>query len=789
MWTSHVSPNPVLFNRLMRPCVQFIRDHELFGEEHTSLSLHNLDLQVIRDPGSVLLKRSIHSRSVVDQHASALGEKVQRYYSKNMQLLADLCKNNTLSSSVWAVKSLSCGPQLGKDWAYFASLQKALASNQVVLVKGATGSGKSTCIPAALLSTEPQGRIIVSEPRRVAAISLAGYQQQALPGNLRQAVAYAVRFQSTVTPETKLIYQTDGVTLQYLLDDPCLLNVSYLILDEIHERSSNQILLLAIVLRVIRYNPRVHVILMSATLDEVQLLQYVRRYTASTSISLDNPQYSTDVSFQPCREDYILQIVDEIVTLHTTNTSLDDGILVFLSGADDIAVCLALLWERLSVLGAGKQGGRPWVVIPFHSKIPAQQAMYPFSPITGRRRIILATNVAETSVTIPGIRYVIDSGLQKRMVYLPEHSTSVLVVVPITMSSHMQRRGRVGRTQHGTCIFLYPKYVAENEMLINPHSSLQFEPTDHIYLMLQSFSQRFKESFPSFSFCLETTDLLDLVDSAKLSLTKQILYYTYLLTKAKSSSVTHKPTLCISVAGLAATLLPVSPRTALFLMVAYYYGVQREACLIAAGLEVGWDDLLGASSAPPLCQGSDHLSLLYTLVGPLPKTGMASQSYHQANRVARQLEDVLDKILKLHKDTLFEFLRSYVQLPDLMSNTSLAAETGDIIKLCLALTSHMTVAQRTSSGFRTLFSGAIVNPSGKSSCAGTTSNFLVYNHSIIIANKATAICCTEVSERMIKLNRWLAIGTPLEVVSQVSKEIPKAESQTTKLSFRRNVKR
>ncbi|EFO65626.1 RNA helicase, putative [Giardia lamblia P15] len=783
---SHVSLNLVLFNRLMRPCVQFIRDHELFGEVHTSPSLYNLDLQVIRDPGSVLLKRSIHSRSIVDQHALALGEKVQQYHSKNMQLLADLFKNKALpSSSVQTVKSLSSDPQLSKDWAYFAPLQKALASHQVILVKGATGSGKSTCIPAALLATEPQGKIIVSEPRRVAAISLAGYQQQALPGNLRQAVAYAVRFQSTVTLETKLIYQTDGVTLQYLLDDPCLLNVSYLILDEIHERSSNQILLLAIVLRVIRYNPKVRVILMSATLDEVQLLQYVRRYTASTSISLDNPHYSTDVSFQPCREDYILQIVDEIVTLHTTTTCLDDGILVFLSGADDIAVCLALLWERLSVLGTGRQGERPWVVIPFHSKIPAQQALYPFMPITGRRRIILATNVAETSVTIPGIRYVIDSGLQKRMMYLPEHSTSVLVVVPITISSHMQRKGRVGRTQQGTCIFLYPKYVVENEMLVNPHSTLQFEPIDHIYLMLQSFSQRFKESFPSFSLCLEVTDLIDLVDSTKLSLTKQTLYYSYLLTTTSPSSITRQPTLCISVAGLVATSLPVSPRTALFLMVAYYYGVQREACLIAAGLEVGWDDFLGTNNVPSLCQGSDHLSLLYALVSPLSKTGLASQSYHQANQVAHQLEDVLDRTFKLHKDTLFEFLRSYIQLPDLIANPSLATETGDIIRLCLALTSHMTVAQRTSTGFCTLFSGAIVNPSSKSSCAGTTSSFLVYNHSVVIANKVIAICCTELNEHMLKLNRWLAVGTPFEVISQ----IPKVTPQTTKLGFRRNVKR
>lgn len=770
----------------MRPYVRFLRDQELFGEEPAFVPVQNLDLQVIRDPGSILLKRSIHARSIVEQHSSILGERVQRYYNENLQLLTDLSKSAKQSATFMQdVADNSSSLPLSRGEGCFTTLKDALASNQVILVKGATGSGKSTRIPATLLGAAPSGKIIVSEPRRVAAISLAGYQQRTLPDNLHNRVAYAVRFQSTITPETKLIYQTDGVTLQYLLEDPCLLNVSYLILDEIHERSSNQILLLAIVLRVIKYNPKVRVILMSATVDETQLLQYVRRYTATTSISLDSPAYSVDVSFLPCREDYISQVVDEVTSLHATNDCLDDGILVFLSGADDIAVCLALLWEQLSTLGNGKHAENSWVIIPFHSKIPTQQALYPFTSFTNKRKIILATNVAETSVTIPGIKYVIDSGLQKRMIFLPEHSANVLVVVPITQSSHMQRKGRVGRTQHGTCIFLYPKHVVEHDMLTTPHSSLHFETIDHIYLMLQSFSRQFRKLFPSFSLCLEFTDLIDQVDSTRLSITKQALYYNYLITPASAPSLTYQPVLCISTVGLAVTSLPVSPKTALFLIVAHHYGVQREACLIAAGLEVGLDEILGSSNAPSLLQGSDHLSLLYTLIGASPKTGAFPQSHYQAKQIARQLEDILDKIVNMHGHALSDFLCSDMKLPDLATNALLATETGDIIKLCLALTSHMTVAQRTSAGFCVLFSGSLVNPSRRSACAGTMSRFLLYDHSIATANKVTAICCTEVSESMLRFNRRLTISTPLELVSQTSKATP----QTTKLGFRRNIKR
>lgn len=774
----------------MQTCAKFVRENELFREGQSLSHVYSLDHLVMRDPGSALLKRATHARSLVEQYTSLLGEKMQRYYSENLQLLADISKGNAQPScSLQSTTVTSSTPQVTKDKSYFTSLKDALAFNQVVLIKGATGSGKSTCIPTALLDTNPDGKIIVSEPRRVAAISLARYQQQTAPDNLRHTIAYAIRFQSTVTDETRLIYQTDGVTLQYLLDDPCMLKVSYLILDEIHERSSNQILLLAMVLRVIKYNPRIRIILMSATLNEVHLLQYVRRYTTSATISLDGPKYATESIFLPCREDYILQIVDEVANIHSTSDNLDDGILVFLSGTDDITVCLALLWERLSTLGE-RHGEKSWLVIPFHSKIPVNQSLYPFMPVVGRRKIILATNVAETSITIPGIRYVIDSGLQKRMVFLPEHNANVLVVIPITYSSHMQRRGRVGRMQHGTCIFLYPKHVAEHEMLANPHSVLQFESIDQIYLMLQAFLWRFERLFPSFPLHLEFTDLIDHVDSARLAITKQGLYYSYLLMAHKPFLKTHQLSLYISVAGLTATSLPVSPRIALFLIVARHYGIQKEACLIAAGLEIGWDDLLGSNNTLSLCQGSDHLSLLYALTGAPSKTSISFPSHHQATQIARQLENALEKAFNLHRDTLLNFLHSHMNVPDITANNNLATETGDILKLCLVLTSHMTIAQRTSGGFRTLFSGAIVNPSRWSACAGTTSRFLLYDHSIAIANKAIAICCTEISEDMLRLNKRLLVGTAFEVASHSSEAAAAtAATTTTKLGFRRNIKR
>lgn len=770
----------------MRPYAQFIYEEELFGKEQLRSSTYSLDHLVMRDPGSVLLKRATHARSLVRQHALTLGKKIEQYYSENSKYLADISKREALPfSSMQNTAKISSTSQLNTNKNFLISLKNALTSNQVVLVKGATGSGKSTCIPAALLETDPHGKIIVSEPRRVAAISLAKYQQQTLPSNLRHTVAYAIRFQSTVTHETKLLYQTDGVTLQYLLDDPCMLEVSYLIIDEIHERSSNQILLLAIVLRVIKYNPRIRVILMSATLDEAHLLQYIHKYTTSATISLDSPKYSTDLTFLPCREDYISQIIDEVVNIHSTSSNLNDGILVFLSGTDDIHICLALLWERLSTMGNETYRDRSWIVIPFHSKIPDNQSLYPFMCIIGKRKIILATNIAETSITIPGIKYIIDTGLQKRMIFLPEHNANVLIVIPITYSSHMQRRGRVGRMQNGTCIFLYPKHVAEREMLTNPHSVLQLESADYIYLMLQAFLWRFKKLFPSFPLCLEFTDLIDHIDSARLATTRQILYYNYLLIACKSSLEIRQPSLYISIVGLAATSLPVSPRIALFLIVSRHYGVHREACLIAAGLEVGCEDLLSTNNTFSLCPGSDHLSLLYALITVPSKTDISSQSHHQAIHIAHQLEETLEKVFNLHGDMLTNFLDSHMQVPDLTTNINLATETSDILKLCLVLTSHMTISQRTSAGFRTLFSGTIVNLSRWSACAGTTSNFLLYDHSIAIANKATAICCTEISDSMLKFNKRLVIDSQFKA----NLHNTEAAAPVTKLSFRRNLKR
>ena len=329
-------------------------------------------------------------------------------------------------------------------------IAKAIAENQVVVICGETGSGKTTQIPKICLELGRgiAGTIGHTQPRRIAARSVAARIAQELDSSLGQTVGYKVRFADKLSENTCIKLMTDGILLAETQNDRFLQQYDTLILDEAHERSLNIDFLIGYLKQLLPRRPDLKLIITSATIDPER---FSRHFHNAPILLVSGRTYPVDVRYRPLASDdpdqEDTEMPDAIVrAIEELKREGPGDILIFQSGERDIRENSHLLRKHPVAAGAD--------VLPLYARLSADEQMKVFHPHS-RRRIILATNVAETSLTVPGIRYVIDPGHARLSRYSTRTKVQRLPIERISRASADQRKGRCGRVAEGVCIRLY----------------------------------------------------------------------------------------------------------------------------------------------------------------------------------------------------------------------------------------------------------------------------------------------------------------------------------------------
>lgn len=363
-------------------------------------------------------------------------------------------------------------------------LLKAIADHQVLIVEGETGSGKTTQIPQYLYEdgyTRRDGlKIGCTQPRRVAAMSVASRVAEELGVKLGNEVGYSIRFEDCTSERTVLKYMTDGMLLREFLGEPDLAGYSCLIIDEAHERTLHTDILFGLVKDIARFRSDLKLIISSATLDAAKFSEF---FDDAPIFKIPGRRFPVDIYYTKAPEaDYIDAAVVTVLQIHITQPLGD--ILVFLTGQEEIEACQELLVERTRKLGSKI---KELIVLPIYANLPSDMQAKIFEPTPPNgRKVILATNIAETSLTIDGIIYVIDPGFCKQNSYNARTGMDSLVVTPISQASAKQRSGRAGRVAAGKCFRLYTSWAYEHELEENTVPEIQRVNLGNVVLMLKS---------------------------------------------------------------------------------------------------------------------------------------------------------------------------------------------------------------------------------------------------------------------------------------------------------------
>jgi ATP-dependent helicase HrpA len=335
----------------------------------------------------------------------------------------------------------------------------AMRKNQVIVVESPTGTGKTTQLPKILFDAEfsRQRQIGVTQPRRIAAISVSSFIARQYGAQIPGLVGYKMRFIDETVPETKIVIMTDGILLQELKTDPLLSQYGVIMVDEAHERSLNIDFILGLLKNIIRERDDLKIIVSSATINARIFSEY---FDECPVISIESQMYPVDVRYMPPENahefDSLLEKISEIIT-EIEREQREGDVLIFLSGEGQIKECISTL-NRMD-----KE--KRMILLPLYSRLSQEEQERVFNEYPGKRKVIVATNIAETSVTIDGIRHVIDPGYAKLNFYNTKNFTSSLVEVPVSRASCNQRKGRSGRTAEGTCYRLYTREEYENRPL------------------------------------------------------------------------------------------------------------------------------------------------------------------------------------------------------------------------------------------------------------------------------------------------------------------------------------
>ncbi|KAF8249516.1 P-loop containing nucleoside triphosphate hydrolase protein [Wilcoxina mikolae CBS 423.85] len=360
----------------------------------------------------------------------------------------------------------------------------ALEDHQVLIIVGETGSGKTTQLPQYLHEagyTKNGLKVGCTQPRRVAAMSVAARVAEEMGVKLGNEVGYSIRFEDQTSDKTVLKYMTDGMLLREFLTEPDLGAYSALMIDEAHERTLSTDILFGLVKDLARFRSDLKLLISSATMDAQKFSRY---FDNCPIFNIPGRRYPVDVHYtQQPEANYLNAAITTIFQIHTTTPPQGD-ILVFLTGQDEIEAAELNLQETCRKLG---NKIRELIVCPIYANLPSELQTKIFEPTPpGARKVVLATNIAETSLTIDGIVYVIDPGFVKENVYNPRTGMESLVVTPCSRAAAKQRMGRAGRVGPGKCFRLYTKWAYQNELDENTTPEIQRTNLNSVVLLLKS---------------------------------------------------------------------------------------------------------------------------------------------------------------------------------------------------------------------------------------------------------------------------------------------------------------
>lgn len=338
------------------------------------------------------------------------------------------------------------------------SIINSVLKHSTIILIGETGSGKSTQIPQFLLESGllANGMVGITQPRRVAAITLAKRVSQEKVKPLGDIVGYAVRFENYSCEFTKIKYMTEGILLREATTDKHLSKYRFIILDEAHERTINTDVLFGLLKKIQKMRqqngmPALKLIIMSATMDVDHFSKYFDNCPVLYLPGRTHPVKALHAKQK--QDDYMFSALATLFEIHK-NTPIHDDILMFLTGKEEIESMV----QQIRTIGKSHDMTkypvlRAW---PLHSALPAQKQLEAFQRSGDNfRRVIVATNIAETSITLPGIKYVIDTGVVKMRRYDPVTGIDSLKVTKISQAQAWQRTGRAGRESDGVCYRTY----------------------------------------------------------------------------------------------------------------------------------------------------------------------------------------------------------------------------------------------------------------------------------------------------------------------------------------------
>lgn len=472
----------------------------------------------------------------------------------------------------------------------------AIRDHQVLIIEGETGSGKTTQIPQYLYEagyTDGDKIIGCTQPRRVAAMSVAARVAHEMAVKLGNEVGYAIRFEDCTSQRTRIKYMTDGTLHREFLSEPDLASYSVMIIDEAHERTLHTDILFGLVKDITKFRSDLKLLISSATLDATKFSEF---FDDAPIFRIPGRRFPVDIYYTKAPEaDYIDACVVSILQIHATQPHGD--ILVFLTGQDEIETCQEMLQERVRRLGSKLS---ELIILPVYANLPSDMQARIFMPTPpGARKVVLATNIAETSLTIDNIVYVIDPGFAKQNNFNSRTGMESLMVVPISKASANQRAGRAGRVAPGKCFRLYTAWAFKHELEDNTVPEIQRINLGNAVLTLKALGINDLVHF----------DFLDPPPHETLVLALEQLYAL--------GALNHHGEL--TKLGRRMAEFPLDPMMAKMLIASEKYRCSEEIATIAAMLSVNGaifyrpkDKLIHADTARKNFHvpGGDHLTLL-----------------------------------------------------------------------------------------------------------------------------------------------------------------------------------
>ncbi|XP_004424462.1 PREDICTED: putative pre-mRNA-splicing factor ATP-dependent RNA helicase DHX16 isoform X1 [Ceratotherium simum simum] len=587
-------------------------------------------------------------------------------------------------------------------------LLAAIANHQVLIIEGETGSGKTTQIPQYLFEegyTKKGMKIACTQPRRVAAMSVAARVAREMGVKLGNEVGYSIRFEDCTSERTVLRYMTDGMLLREFLSEPDLASYSVVMVDEAHERSLHTDILFGLIKDVARFRPELKVLVASATLDTARFSTF---FDDAPVFRIPGRRFPVDIFYTKAPEaDYLEACVVSVLQIHVTQPPGD--ILVFLTGQEEIEAACEMLQDRCRRLGSKI---RELLVLPIYANLPSDMQARIFQPTPpGARKVVVATNIAETSLTIEGIIYVLDPGFCKQKSYNPRTGMESLTVTPCSKASANQRAGRAGRVAAGKCFRLYTAWAYQHELEETTVPEIQRTSLGNVVLLLKSLGIHDLMHF----------DFLDPPPYETLLLALEQLYAL--------GALNHLGELTTS--GRKMAELPVDPMLSKMILASEKYSCSEEILTVAAMLSVNnsifyrpKDKVVHADNARVnfFLPGGDHLVLL-NVYTQWAESGYSSQwcyenfvqfrSMRRARDVREQLEGLLERV-----------------------EVGLSSCQGDYIRVRKAITAgyFYHTARLTRSGYRTVKQQQTVFIHPNSSLFEEQPRWLLY-HELVLTTK------------------------------------------------------